>query len=115
MCRGKRREAIAELLKGGVSKLEQINNPWLLHVLHGSVENSECVVFVSERVIGTLSTILSSQHGGKDFGNSGNYFQSEAHFLRQVLAAEATVWSTAVTTLSLTSSSDGDSLRCDSV
>ena len=65
---GKRREAIAELLKTGVSKLEQYHNAWLLHVVHTAVENTECLVFVSERVIGTLSTIISSQHGGRDFG-----------------------------------------------
>ena len=66
---GKRREAIAELLKTGVNKLEQYHNAWLLHVVHTAVENTECLVFVSERVIGTLSTIISSQHGGgRDFG-----------------------------------------------
>ena len=72
--RGKRREAIAELLKTGVSKLETYSNPWLLQVVHGAVENSECLVFVSERVLGTLSTILSSQHGHRDY-SLGKYDQ----------------------------------------
>ena len=31
--RGKRREAIAELLKTGVNKLETYSNPWLLQVM----------------------------------------------------------------------------------
>ena len=88
--RGKRREAIAELLKTGVNKLETYSNPWLLQVMimmimmkmkmmmlqvmHGAMENSECLVFVSERVIGTLSTILASQHGHRDY-SLGKYYQ----------------------------------------
>ena len=88
--RGKRREAIAELLKTGVNKLETYSNPWLLQVMimmimmkmkmmmlqvmHGAMENSECLVFVSERVIGTLSTILASQHGHRDY-SLGKYDQ----------------------------------------
>ena len=33
--RGKRREAIAELLRVGVARLEQFSSPWLLRVIHG--------------------------------------------------------------------------------
>ena len=67
--RGKRREAIAELLRAGVARLEQFSSPWLLGVSPGAVEeNSECLVFVSERVLGTLSTIIASQHGTREMG-----------------------------------------------
>ena len=59
--RGKRKEGIAELLKVGVSRLQHYSNPWLLEVLLGPVENGDCLVFVSEHVLGTLSTLLSSQ------------------------------------------------------
>ena len=60
---------IAELLKTGVTKLQHYSNPWLLDILHGAVENSDCVVFVSEHVIGTLSTVLSSQQPKDSHGN----------------------------------------------
>ncbi|XP_023332600.1 SCY1-like protein 2 isoform X2 [Eurytemora carolleeae] len=60
--RGKRREAIAELLKEGVTRLVQHSAPRILQVLHGPEENGECLAFASERVLGTLSTILVSQH-----------------------------------------------------
>ena len=67
--RGKRREAIAELLRAGVARLEQFSSPWLLGVSPGAVEeNGECLVFVSERVLGTLSTIIASQHGTREMG-----------------------------------------------
>ena len=33
--RGKRKEAIAELLKTGITKLEFHSSPWLLKVEHG--------------------------------------------------------------------------------
>ena len=84
------------MLKTGVNKLETYSNPWLLQVMitmmilmmmkimtmiimmmqvmHGAMENSECLVFVSERVIGTLSTILASQHGHRDY-SLGKYYQ----------------------------------------
>ncbi len=69
MGRGKRREAIAELLRAGVARLEQFSSPWLLQVTPGSVEeNSECLVFVTERVLGTLATIIASQHGTREMG-----------------------------------------------
>ena len=35
MGRGRRKEAIAELLKGGIAKLHQFHHPRLLHILHG--------------------------------------------------------------------------------
>ena len=69
MGRGKRREAIAELLRAGVARLEQFSSPWLLQVTPGSVEeNSEGLVFVTERVLGTLATIIASQHGTREMG-----------------------------------------------
>ena len=56
------------MTRNGVTKLEFYSTPWLLEVVHGAEENSECLVFVSERVAGTLSTILSSQHhGARDY------------------------------------------------
>ena len=61
MARGRRKEGIAELLKTGVTKLQHYSNPWLLDVVQGAVENADCVVFVSEHVLGTLSTVLASQ------------------------------------------------------
>ena len=66
--RGKRREAIAELLRVGVARLEQFSSPWLLRVIHGVEENSECLVYVTERVLGTLSTVIASQHGTRETG-----------------------------------------------
>ena len=33
--RGRRKEAITEILKTGIQQLELISNPWLLQVLHG--------------------------------------------------------------------------------
>ena len=69
MGRGRRKEGIAELLKTGVTKLQHYSNPWLLEIVHGAEENSDCVVFVSEHVLGTLSTVLSSQQPRDQHGN----------------------------------------------
>ena len=68
--RGRRKEGIAELLKTGVTKLQHYSNPWLLDIVHGAVENSDCVVFVSEQVLGTLSTVLSSQQPRDQHGKT---------------------------------------------
>ena len=70
MGRGKRKEGIAELLKVGVTRLQHYSNPWLLDVLLGPLENADCLVFVSEQVLGTLSTLLSSQQPRDIYGNS---------------------------------------------
>jgi len=82
--RGRRKEAIAELLKTGISKLESHSNPWLLQVLSGPEENSESLVFVTERVLGTLSTILASQGGGRDghrgLGSRSNSMESSCNY-----------------------------------
>ena len=69
MGRGRRKEGIAELLMTGVTKLQHYSNPWLLDVVQGGVENADCVVFVSEHVLGTLSTVLSSQQPRDQRGN----------------------------------------------
>ena len=82
--RGRRKEGIAELLKTGVTKLQHYSNPWLLEIVHGAEENSDCVVFVSEHVLGTLSTVLSSQQPRDQHGNClapSFYF----YFLRDLL------------------------------
>lgn len=68
--RGRRKEGIAEMLKVGVTRLQHYSNPWLLDVLHGPVENGDCLVFVSEHVLGTLSTVLSSQQPRDAQGNN---------------------------------------------
>ena len=89
MGRCRKNETIAELLKTGVKKLEYHTCPWLLRVVHGvgrvvqggpgwnntyspvlqAVENAECVVFVSERVVGTLASVLEGAPGNQDTCN----------------------------------------------
>lgn len=64
--RGKHRRegGVVPLLRTAVARLQHYRGcPWLLQVLHGAEESGDTVVFVTERVLGTLSTILASQHG----------------------------------------------------
>ena len=64
--RGKHRRegGVVPLLRTAVARLQHYRGcPWLLQVLHGAEDSGDTVVFVTERVLGTLSTILASQHG----------------------------------------------------
>ncbi|XP_072159341.1 SCY1-like protein 2 isoform X2 [Bemisia tabaci] len=65
----KRKETVAEILRGGVRQLERFRHPRILQVVHAIEECSETIAFATEPVMASLANILAyHEHQGTGAG-----------------------------------------------